>query len=58
MRGEPSAKEQVVVVDGYEVKITYAKQSDPDALSAMRTILEKQQYRPNSAPKIDDSEDK
>ena len=51
-------KEEVMDIEGYEIKISYADKDNPCALSAIRTLLEKQKIMPQKSTKFDDNEEK
>ena len=51
--GDGKTREEKLIIEGCEVKIHYAKQDNPEALAAIRALLEKQKITPKSVPKFD-----
>ena len=47
-----------MIVEGCEIKINYAKQNNPEALAAIRALLEKQRITPKNMQKFDAIEEK
>jgi hypothetical protein len=56
--GDGKTREEKLIIEGCEVKINYAKQDNPEALAAIRSLLEKQRIAPKSAQKFDDIAEK
>ena len=52
--GDGKTREEKLIIEGCEVKINYAKQDNPEALAAIRSLLKKQKTAPKSAEKFDD----
>ena len=52
--GNGKTREEKLIIEGCEVKINYAKQDNPEALAAIRSLLKKQKTAPKSAAKFDD----
>ena len=56
--GDGKTREEKLIIEGCEVKINYAKQYNPEALAAIRALLEKQKIAPTSEQKFDSIEEK
>ena len=56
--GDGRTREEKLIIEGCEVKIPYAKQDNPEALAAIRALLEKQKITPKSVPKFDGVDEK
>ncbi len=56
--GDGKTREEKLIIEGCEVKINYAKQDNPEALAAIRSLLKKQKTAPKSAAKFDDNIEK
>lgn len=56
--GDGRTREEKLIIEGCEVKIHYAKQDNPEALAAIRALLEKQKITPKSVPKFDGVDEK
>ena len=56
--GDGKTREEKLIVEGCEIKINYAKQDNPEALAAIRVLLEKQRITPKNMQKFDGVEEK
>ena len=51
-------KQEKLTFESYDVKIRYADKDNPEALAAMRALLENQKITPEKSQKIDDNDEK
>ena len=46
-------KQGKLEIEGYDITFNYADRDNPEALSELRSLLEKQRIAPEKAPKFD-----
>ena len=51
-------RQEILDIEGYDIKISYADRDNPEALSELRILLEKQRITPEKEPKFDVNERK